>query len=118
MQNDTLGRMASVRFEDILKLDVRVGLVIEAKNVEESKKLIELTVDLGSDYGVVTIFTGMQKWYKPENFQNKKFLFIANLEPKKMLDSQSQGMILAADQSGVPSLIEISPELPQGTKIL
>lgn len=118
MQNNILNKLPVIKFEDILKLDVRVGLVTEAKIVEESKKLIELTVDLGGDYGVVTIFTGMQKWYQPDNFQNKKFLFIANLEPKKMMERESQGMILAADQSGVPTLIEVPTDLPQGTKIL
>jgi methionyl-tRNA synthetase len=92
-----------ISYSDFSKLDVRVGEVTTAAVVEGSSKLIELTVDMGPDYGTVTIFTGMQKWYTPENFQGKKFLFVANLEPKKMMGRESQGMIMSADKDGSSS---------------
>ena len=101
-------------FGDFMKLDIRVGEIKDAKRVEESNKLIELTVDLGEDYGTVTIFTGMQKWYTPEDFLGKKYLFIANLEPKKMMGRESQGMILSGDCDGEPVLISVSSDLPNG----
>src|SRR5690606_2682251 len=104
-------------FSDFMKLDIRVGEVTQAQRVEESNKLIELTVDMGEDYGTVTIFTGMQKWYTPEDFQGKKFLFIANLEPKKMMGRESQGMILSGDVDGEPRLIPVSFELANGMPI-
>lgn len=101
-------------FPDFMKLDIRVGEVTNAQRVEGSNKLIELTVNLGEEYGAVTIFTGMQKWYSPEDFQDKKFLFIANLEPKKMMGRESQGMILSGDKDGEPILIPVSTELANG----
>lgn len=101
-------------FPDFMKLDIRVGEVTNAQLVEGSSKLIELTVDMGEEYGTVTIFTGMQKWYTPEDFQGKKFLFIANLEPKKMMGRESQGMILSGDKEGEPILIPVSSALPNG----
>lgn len=104
-------------FSDFMKLDIRVGEVTNAQFVEGSSKLIELTVDLGEDYGTVTIFTGMRKWYATEDFQGKKFLFIANLEPKKMMGRESQGMILSGDNDGAPILIPVSSELQNGLPI-
>ncbi|MBP9691454.1 methionine--tRNA ligase [Candidatus Woesebacteria bacterium] len=101
-----------------MKIDIRVGEVLNATNVEVSNKLIELTVDLGPDYGHVTIFTGMRKWYTPEDYLGKKFLFIANLEPKKMMDRESQGMILAADLNDAPVLVPVDPQLPNGTPMI
>jgi len=108
----------TITFSDFINLDIRVGEVLNAQKVEESNKLIELTVNLGQDYGTVTIFTGMQKWYTPEDFQGKKFLFIANLEPKKIMDRVSQGMILSASKNDEPVLIPVSPDLDNGSKIL
>lgn len=101
----------TITFDDLMKLDIRVGKVVKAMVVEGSSKLIELSVDLGEDYGQATIFTGMQKWYTPENFEGKTFIFVANLEPKKMIGRESQGMILAVDEEGKPLLFS----LPDGT---
>jgi methionine--tRNA ligase beta chain len=108
----------TIPFSDLMKIDIRVGKVTQAVIVEESKKLIKLTVDLGEEYGVVTIFTAMRAWYTPEDFIDKTFPFIANLEPKKMLDRESQGMILAADQDEKPVLIPLDPTLRPGTKLI
>ena len=108
----------TITFEDLIKLDIRVGKVMQASLVEGSSKLIELTVDLGEDYGTVTIFTGMQKWYTPEDFEGKTFIFVANLEPKKMMGKESQGMILAVDENGKPILFTLNGEIKTGLPVL
>lgn len=93
-----------VDISDFTKLDIRVGLVEKAEFVEGSEKLIRLTVNLGSDYGIRTIFTGIRKWYKTASLTGKKFLFLANLAPRKMFGEESRGMILS-------SVIEESKEV-------
>jgi methionine--tRNA ligase beta chain len=104
-------------FDDIMKLDLRVGKVLSAKAVENSKKLIELTVDLGEDYGTTTILTGMLMYYSPEEFVGKSYAFIANLAPKAMAGSSSNGMILAADATERPVLLPLPEGLSPGTII-
>lgn len=104
----------NITFPDFIKTDIRVGEVTNASLVEGSSKLIELTVNFGEDYGTRTIFTGMQKWFAPENFQGKKFLFVANLEPKQMMGKESQGMILSLDKDGAPLLVEVSADYEAG----
>ena len=99
------------------QLDIRVGEVKDAVVPEGSKKLVELTVDLGEDYGTVTIFTGMLEYYQPADFVGKKFQFIANLEPRKMMNKESQGMLMSADVEGKPVLIEVNSEIKNGTVI-
>ena len=106
-----------IQYPDFDKLEMRVGEVKDAKVVENSKKLYELFVDLGTDYGTVTILTGMQAYYRPEDFIGKKFLFLANLEPRSMAGKVSNGMILSADQDGKPHLVEIHSQLPNGLRI-
>ena len=56
-------KKSNITIDDFVKLDIRVGLVVEAKPVPNSKKLIQLSVDLGADYGVVSILTGMLMYF-------------------------------------------------------
>ena len=106
-----------ITFDDFIKLDIRIGEVTAAQNVETSSKLIQLSVDFGEEIGIRTILAGMQKWYSPEDFIHKKFMFLVNLAPKKMAGSESQGMLMAADTGDEPKLIEAPTDLPIGSII-
>ena len=97
-------------------MEIRVGEVKEAINVEKSEKLIRLTVEIGEEIPRV-IFTGVRTFgYTPEDFLNKRWLFVTNLEYRKMMGEESQGMILAVDGTDKP--IFVSAEgLPVGAKV-
>lgn len=105
-----------ITFADFAKLDFRVGLVVEVEDVVESQNLLRMKVNLGSDYGIRTIFAGIKKWYTPSKLIGKKFIFVANLEPKRMMGSESQGMMLAADD-GRPIIIPVNKKVKEGTII-
>lgn len=85
-----------ITFEDFAKLDLRVGKIVECERKEGSEKLLRLKVNFG-DEGDKTILSGIQQWYTPEDLLNKSFIFVINLEPRKMMGEFSEGMILAAD---------------------
>lgn len=104
-----------ITINDFAKVEMRVGLVTEAINKEGSEKLIRLTVSFGDE--LRTIFTGVRQFgYTPEDFLNKKFLFVTNLEYRKMMDEESQGMILAVDGADKPLFLS-AEGLPVGAKI-
>lgn len=85
-----------ITIDDFAKVEIRVGKVIKAENVEKSEKLIRLTVNFGDE--TRTIFTGVRPFgYDATDFADKQFLFVTNLKPKKMMGEASQGMILAVD---------------------
>jgi tryptophanyl-tRNA synthetase len=106
-----------ISIDEFAKVKLKVGKVVEATNKEGSEKLIRLVVDFGQktkgDQGVGgdmggregdnelrIIFTGVRGYgYTPEDFFGKQFFFVTNLAPRKMLDEESQGMILAIDPS-------------------
>jgi methionyl-tRNA synthetase len=97
------------------KVEIRVGLVVEAENVEKSEKLIRLTVDFGDEKR--TIFTGVRGYgYTADDFADKKFLFVTNLEYRKIMGEESQGMILAVDSEDKPLFIS-AEGLPLGAKV-
>lgn len=106
-----------VGFPDFQKLDIRVGKVVSAEYILGSTNLIRLEVQLGRDYGKRIIIAGIAKWHEPKDLKGKKFLFVANLAPKKMMQEVSNGMILCADTEGVAKVIPISDELKEGTVI-
>lgn len=96
------------------EIEIRVGEVVGAENVEKSEKLIRLKVDF-SEFERI-IFTGVRGYgYTPEYFVEKKFLFVTNLEYKKMLNEESQGMILAVGEDK-PLFVEV-PGLPVGSRV-
>lgn len=103
-----------IPFSDFDKVDIRIGEVKDAQPVQGSVKLLELTVDMGEEYGTVTVLTGMAQFYKPEDFIGKKFQFVANLETRKMMGKDSQGMLMSADEEGKPLLIEVSSTIANG----
>ena len=72
-----------VDFTDFLKLDARAGEIKTALKVENSNKLLELTLDLGEEYGVVTILSGIAKFFALESLIGKKVPVLANISPKQ-----------------------------------
>jgi len=98
------------------KLDLRVVKVKAAERITSSKKLVKLKVDIGNDE-MREVVAGVAEHYSPEDLKDKSLLLVVNLEPKKVMGVQSQGMILAADVGGRPYVIFAEPSIPSGSKV-
>jgi tRNA-binding protein len=96
--------MSLIGVDDFRRVDLRVAKVIEAAKVEGSKKLIKLVVDLGAEKR--QIIAGLAEYYKPEDLVGKYVVVVANLQPKKMMGLESQGMLLATCDKPVLLTIE------------
>ncbi len=107
---------APVDFDTFLKVDIRVGKVLECQAVPKADKLLRFLIDDGM--GTRTIVSGIAKYYKPEDLVGKQICFIANFPPRKLKGVESQGMILSAENPD-GSLTVITPEGPltPGSKI-
>ena len=81
-------------YDDFAKLDLRVARIVEAKRVEKSDKLLQLTLDIGSE--TRNVFAGISGAYDPEQLEGKLTVMVANLAPRKMRFGVSEGMVLAA----------------------
>lgn len=128
----------TIAYPDFDKLDMRIGTIVGCEAIEGSEKLLNLTVDLGSELGKRTILSGIKKYFDPEKLIVPKkpdpamagnikkttgvspgiligtqVLVLVNLEPKKMMGLESQGMILMAVENGVEGLEKISLLVPQ-----
>lgn len=106
----------NINFDDFMKMDVRVGTIIEAEKVAKTKKLLKLTVDTGIDQR--TIVSGIAEHYKPEEIIGKQVSILVNLEPKKLKGIESQGMILMAeDADGKLSFVSPDQAVKPGSEI-
>lgn len=110
-------KKVTIQYPDFQKLEILVGEIKDAKRVEGSNKLIQLSVDLGKEYGVVTILSGIAESYKPEKLIGNKYAVVANLQPKKMFGLYSNGMIMAAEDGAKVVLVKLPKKLTNGSVI-
>jgi len=105
-----------IPFDDFMKLELRVGEVEEATLIPESRNLLKLIVDFGSEKRQSV--AGLLQYYKPEELVGKKFVFILNLQRRKFMGIESQCMVLAAeDNEGNVILIGPEKDIAAGSRI-
>lgn len=105
----------NVTLEDLKKCEIRIGTIVIAEPVEGSEKLLRLEVDFG-DYKR-QILSGIARWYTPEELVGKQMPFIVNLEPRKMMGLESQGMLIATDDEQGAVLLMPNRPVPAGSNI-
>ena len=106
-----------INYGDFEKLDIRAGKIISASAPEWSDKLIRYVVDFGEGFGEKILFSGIRKWYTPEELVGKIVPVIVNMTPKKMGEEESQGMTVMVDGSGGPVLIFLPEAVVLGSMI-
>jgi methionyl-tRNA synthetase len=87
-----------IGIDDFSKVDLRVARIVAAEAVPEARKLLKLTLDIGS--GTRTVFAGIKSAYEPEELVGRHTVMVANLKPRKMRFGTSEGMVLAAGPGG------------------
>lgn len=107
-----------INYDDFSKIELRVAKVLEAVRVEGSEKLIKMQLDAGDkdEAGVSVkrqILGGIGKFYEPEQLIGAEIVIVANLEPRKLMGEESNGMLLAAsDENGIAILVPGKEVLP------
>ncbi len=105
-----------ITFAEFQKLDLRIGKIIEANQVPESKKLIKIIVDFGAEKRQAV--AGLLKHYKPEDLVGKKCVFLLNLQRRMLAGIESQCMVLAAeDEAGNVVVLQPEKDIVEGSKI-
>jgi methionyl-tRNA synthetase len=105
-----------ITFADFEKLDLRVGKIVEATQVPESKKLLKMQVDFGGEHR--QCIAGLLKYYQPEELVGKKCVFLINLQRRMLAGLESQCMIMAAeDETGNVSVLMPEKDTLEGSKI-
>ena len=105
-----------ISIEDFMKIDLRVAKVLSAERVPNSKKLVKLQIDLGSEQR--TLVAGIAEAYEADALVGRIVAIVANLKPAKLMGIESNGMILAASpDGGKPMLVSFDQTPAPGTRI-
>ncbi|AWT49446.1 methionine--tRNA ligase [Psychrobacter sp. YP14] len=102
-----------IEFDDFMKVEMTVAQVLECNHVEGADKLLQFTLDIGKEQPI-NVFSGIRKFYEPEQLANKKVICVTNLVPRKMKFGVSEGMILS---SGDPKTGLVVITLPDECKV-
>ena len=103
-------------YNEFKQIDLRIAKIFSAERVEGSEKLVQLEVDLGGEKR--QIIAGIGKVYEPENLIGREIVIVANLDTRKLMGLESQGMLLAAsDDDGNPVIIMPEREVQPGAGI-
>ena len=86
-----------IAFEDFLKMDFKIGQVLECEKIKKSNKLLKSKVKIGDK--IVQIVSGIANYYTPEEMVGKRVVVLTNLKPAKLCGEISEGMILAASDN-------------------
>ena len=108
---------SKIKFDDFAKVEIRIGKILSAEKVPETDKLVKLSVDFKEEKPR-QIISGIALFYPDLNILiGKKCAFATNLEPRVIKGLESNGMILAAKSENAFSLLEVLPEITEGTTI-
>ncbi|HEY0875285.1 MAG TPA: methionine--tRNA ligase [Vicinamibacterales bacterium] len=105
-----------ITIDDFMKVDLRVAKVLAAEKVPNSRKLIKLSIDVGTEQR--TLVAGIAEAYEPEALVGRTIVMVFNLKPAKLMGIESNGMVLAASpDGGKPTLAGFDIDVPPGTRV-
>ncbi len=97
-----------ISIDDFTKVDLRIARIVEAKEVKEARKLLQLKLSLGGGE-FRNVFAGIKAAYEPEKLIGRLVVCVANLEPRQMKFGLSEGMVVAAGPGGADIFL-LSPD--------
>lgn len=106
-------KSAYIGIDEFAKVTMKVAHVVKCQSVEGADKLLQFTLDVGEEH-TRNVFSGIAKFYQPEELTGKKVICVTNLAPRKMKFGISEGMILSAEKQGVLTVITLPDTMPIG----
>lgn len=98
-------------FDDFMKLDIRVGTIVEAKAFEKARKpAYQLVVDFGEELGVKRSSAQITRQYGPEELIGKQVLAVVNFPPRQIANFFSEVLVLGTYSEG--GVVLITPDKP------
>lgn len=105
-----------ITFDEFKKVKLQIGKVVSTEAIPTMNKVFKAVVDIGGEKRDVAV--GAAPWIKPEDFVGKIVVICTNLQPRKIGEMTSNGMLLAADgPEGRPVFLTIAEDVSLGAPI-
>ncbi len=110
--------MEQITFSDFLKLDIRVGTIVEASPFPKARKpAYKLKVDFGEKIGMKKTSAQITKLYLPESLIGSQVLAVINFPPKQIADFMSEVLVLGLETDQGVVLLRPDSKVSDGIKI-
>ncbi len=108
-----------ISFDDFLKVDIRVGTIIAAKEFPEARRpAYKLTIDFGDEIGIKKSSAQITQNYKPKQLINKQIIAVVNFPKKQIGPFMSEVLVLGLpDEDEFISLVSPGKQIPNGKRL-
>ena len=109
----------TIAFDDFLKVDIRVGQVVQAEPFPEARKpAIKLWVDYGPEIGVKKSSAQITVHYAPEDLVGRRVMGVVNFPPRQIGPFRSEALVLGVpDDAGEVVLLVPDKDVPIGGRM-
>ncbi len=105
-------------FDDFIKLDIRVGTIIEAKTFEKAKRpAYQLKIEFGDEIGLKNSSAQITNIYKPDDLIGKQILAVINFPPRQIANFMSEVLVLGTYSKEGVVLITPDKKVTNGDKL-
>jgi len=106
-------------FDEFLKIDIRVGRVIEAAPFPEARKpALKLVIDFGAEIGLKKSSAQITEHYNVDSLIGRQVMAVVNFPPRQIGPFMSEVLTLGlSDEEGHIILIGPDSEVPDGQRL-
>jgi len=107
-----------ITFEDFLKVDIRIGTIIEVNDFPKARKpAYQITVDFGA-LGIKKSSAQITDLYSKEDLLNKQVSAIVNFKPRQIANFMSEILVIGVyNTEGNVVLLQASKDVRNGEQI-
>jgi len=107
-----------ITFEDFLKVDIRIGTIIEVNDFPKARKpAYQLVIDFG-ELGIKKSSAQITDLYSKEDLQNRQVTAILNFKPRQIANFMSECLVLGIyNEEGHVVLLQASEEIKNGEQV-
>jgi len=113
------GASPAIAFDDFLKVDIRVGTVVQAEPFPEARKpAIKLWIDFGTEIGIKKTSAQLTTHYTPDDLVGNQVAAVVNFPPRQIGKFMSEVLTLGfSDENGGVVLIQPQQRVPNGSRM-
>jgi tRNA-binding protein len=109
----------TISFEAFLKVDIRVGTIVEARLNEAARKpSYRLLVDFGPEIGQKVSSAQLVRNYTPKQLVGRQVAAVVNFPPRQIAKVVSEVLVLGfPDAEGEVVLVAVERPVPNGGRL-